>query len=450
MKDITVGVDKEHDMKPVHLGLIGCGTVGTGVARLLIEKQQLIEQRTGVPLVLKYVADLDTETDRGVAFEPGVFIQDAQRIINDPQIDIVIEMIGGETLARDLMTQALDNGKHVVTANKALLATHGNELFRLAEARGVDLAFEASVGGCIPIIKALRESLAANDIHAMVGILNGTCNYILTQITEKDMPFEAALAQAQESGYAEADPTLDVGGYDAAHKLAILTGLAYGMPINYGDIYVEGISAITPLDIQFAAEFGYRIKLLAIGKHRGDSVEARVHPTMIPFDNILSNVSGSLNAVTVTGDAVGDMFLSGYGAGMMPTASAVLGDIIDLARNHKSQSSGRVPAAAYQPSYIKAIPVMPITDIVTHYYFRFEVLDRPGVLSTIAGILGDNGISIKSVQQKGRKTNGTVPIVMLTHHAREADVQSAFQRIGGLEVVGKPPMLIRIEQESTD
>jgi homoserine dehydrogenase len=450
MKGITRGADKEYGMNPVHLGLIGCGTVGTGVARLLIEKKQLIEQRTGVPLVLKYVADLDMETDRGVTFAPGVFIQDARRVVNDPQIDIVIEMIGGETLAHELITTAIENGKHVVTANKALLAIHGNALFRQAEARGVDLAFEASVAGCIPIIKTLRESLTANDVQDMVGILNGTCNYILTQITEKGMPFETALALAQEAGYAEADPTLDVGGFDAAHKLAILTGLAYGMPINYEDIYVEGISAITPLDIQLAAEFGYCIKLLAIGKHRGGAVEARVHPTMIPFDNILSNVSGSLNAITVTGDAVGDLFLSGYGAGRMPTASAVVSDIVDLARNLKSQSCGRIPPTAYQPSHIKAIPVMPITDIITHYYFRFEVLDQPGVLSTISGILGENGISIKSVQQKGRKTNGTVPIVMLTHPAREADVQKAFRRIAGLKVVGKPPMLIRIEQEETD
>lgn len=437
-------------MNPVHLGLIGCGTVGTGVARLLIEKKKLIEQRTGVPLVLKYVADLDTETDRGIAFAPGVFIQDAQRVVNDPQIDIVIEMIGGETLAHEIITSAIEKGKHVVTANKALLATRGNALFRQAEARGVDLAFEASVAGCMPIIKTLRESLAANAIEAMVGILNGTCNYILSQITEKGMPFETALGQAQAAGYAEADPTLDVGGFDAAHKLAILTALAYGTPINYDDIYVEGISSITPLDIQFAAEFGFCIKLLAIGKHRGDAVEARVHPTMIPFDNILSNVSGSLNAITVTGDAVGDLFLSGYGAGMMPTASAVLSDIVDLARNHKFQSCGRVPPTAYQSRHIKAIPVMPITEIVTHYYFRFEVLDQPGVLSTISGILGENGISIKSVQQKGRKTNGTVPIVMLTHHAKEAAVQKAFKRIAGLEVVGKPPMLIRIEQEKTE
>jgi homoserine dehydrogenase len=437
-------------MKPVQLGLIGCGTVGTGVARLLTQQIQLIEQRIGIPLTLKYVADLDMETDRGVTFASGVFIQDARQIINDPEIDIVIEMIGGETLAKDLMTEAIQNGKHVVTANKALLATNGNELFRMAEAHHVDLAFEASVAGCIPIIKTIRESLVANEIQAMVGILNGTCNYILSQITDKGMPFETALAQAQANGYAEADPTLDVGGFDAAHKLSILTALAYGMQINYHEIYIEGISAITPLDIQFAAEFGYRIKLLAIAKRRGDSVEARIHPAMIPFDNILSNVSGSLNAITVSGHAVGDLFLSGYGAGMMPTASAVVSDIADLARNLRSQSNGRVPMAAYQPDHIKAIPVMPITDIVTHYYFRFEVMDRPGVLSTIAGILGDNGISIKSVQQKGRKTNSAVPIVMLTHHAKEADVQKALKKIAGLDMVDKVPALIRIEQETTE
>jgi homoserine dehydrogenase len=278
-------------MKPVQLGLMGCGTVGTGVARLLIEKQRLLEQRVGVPLRLKTVADLDRETDRGIAFAPGLFIDDAWKIVNDPEIDIVIEMIGGETLARELIAAAIDNGKHVVTANKALLAAHGNALFQLAAQKGVDLAYEASVGGCMPIVKSLREALVANDIHAMSGILNGTCNYILSQITETGITFEEALTQAQDSGYAEADPTLDVGGFDTAHKLAILTAIAYGMFINYDDIYIEGISSITPMDIQYAEEFGYRIKLLAISKFRGGAVEARVHPAMIPKNNILSNVS---------------------------------------------------------------------------------------------------------------------------------------------------------------
>jgi homoserine dehydrogenase len=344
----------------------------------------------------------------------------------------------------------MGNGKHVVTANKALLAAHGNEIFQAAGKNNVDLAFEASVGGCMPIIKTLRESLVANEINTMVGILNGTCNYILSQITETGMPFETALAQAQAKGYAEADPTLDIGGFDTAHKLAILTALAYGMPINYKDIYIEGISAITPLDIRFAEEFGYRIKLLAISKNRNDAVEARVHPAMVPCDNILSNVSGSVNAITVNGHAVGDLFISGYGAGMMPTASAVVGDVVDLARNLSSGSTGRVPLSAWQPAELNPVPVMPIAQIVTCYYFRFAVSDRPGVLASIAGILGDCGISIKSVHQKGRKTNGDVPIVMLTHPAKEADVQSALNKIAGLDVVASAPVLIRIEQDAQD
>lgn len=434
-------------MQPVKLGMIGCGTVGTGVARILIEEQQMIQERTGIPIVLKYVADLDQTTDRGITFEPGVFIDDAMTIINDPEVDIVVEMIGGLTAAKDLITAAIENGKHVVTANKALLASDGNTIFKAASAAGVDLAYEASVAGCIPIIKSLREALVGNRIQSLVGILNGTCNYILTKITEEGIPFEQALAQAQANGYAEADPTLDIEGFDAAHKLAILTALAYGMEIKYDDIYVEGISTITPLDIDYAREFGYRIKLLAISKNRGDQVEARVHPAMIPMDNILSNVSGSLNAITVNGHAVEDLFLSGYGAGMMPTASAVVSDIVDLARNLRFGTAGRIPLMAYQSDKIKSLPVMPVADIVTHYYFRFAVEDRPGVLAKIAGILGENSISIKSVQQKGRKANGHVPIVIITHRAREADVQTALGQIDSLDVVGPAPVTIRIEDE---
>jgi homoserine dehydrogenase len=435
-------------MQPVQLGLIGCGTVGTGVARLLLERRQLLADRTGIDLQLKYVADLDRDTDRGITFAPGVFIDDAWTVINDPRVDIVIEMIGGQGIARDLILAAIQKGKHVVTANKALLATQGNALMQAATAAGVDLAFEASVGGCMPIVKSLREALVGNDIQSMVGILNGTCNYILTQITEEGIAFETALAQAQASGYAEADPTLDIEGLDAAHKLAILAALAYGMRINFDDIYVEGISAISPLDIQFARDFGYRIKLLAISKHHGDSIEARVHPAMIPVGNILSNVSGSLNAITVSGHAAQELFLSGRGAGMMPTASAVLSDIVDLARNLRHGKAGRVPLLGYQPDKIKQIPVMPMSEIVCHYYIRFAVQDRPGVLAAIAGILGDNGISIQSVQQKDRKTNGWVPIVMLTHHAREASIQKALGEIGALEVVGPAPVLIRIEDDT--
>lgn len=434
-------------MEPVTLGLIGCGTVGTGVARLLIEQRHLLEARTGIPLNLKYVADLDRTTDRGIPFAPGVFIGDARQILQDPQIDIVIEMVGGETFAKEAILSALRQGKHVVTANKALLAKHGNEILQAASANKADLGFEASVGGCMPVIKTLRESLVSNQIQSMVGILNGTCNYILTKISREGIAFEEALRQAQAAGFAEADPTLDVQGLDTAHKLAILTALAYGMQINFDDIYIEGISAITPLDIQFAREFGYCIKLLAISKQRGDTVEARVHPTMIPLDNILSSVSGSLNAVTISGHAVGDLFLSGFGAGMMPTGSAVLSDIVDLARNLRYGTVGRVPVMGYQSAAIRSIAVMPVTDIVTQYYFRFEALDQPNVLSAVSGILGRHGISIKSVHQKGRKTDGAVPIVMLTHLAREADVRHALRDLGGLDVIRNRPVVIRIENQ---
>jgi len=289
-----------------------------------------------------------------------------------------------------------------------------------------------------------------NEIQSMVGILNGTCNYILTQITQEGIPFEKALAEAQHNGYAEADPTLDVEGLDAAHKLAILTGLAYGMRIRFDDIFIEGISAITPLDIQFANDFGYCIKLLAISKNRGDSIEARVHPTMLPTDNTLCSVGGSLNAITVSGDAVGDLLLSGYGAGMMPTASAVVSDIVDLARNQRHKATGRVPLTGHQTDKIRDMAIMPITELVTHYYIRIAVQDRPGVLAAIAGVLGDNGISIKSVQQKGRNTEGDVPIVMLTHHAKEANIQAAMKAIGELDVVAQAPVLIRIEDETQE
>lgn len=435
-------------MESVKLGLMGCGTVGTGVARLLINGQPLLQRRAGVPLELKYVADLDMDTERDVTIPPGVFIKDAWQIVNDPRIDIVIELIGGQTLAKDLVMAAIENGKHVVTANKALLASHGNQLFAAAADKGVDMAYEAAVCSCIPIIKALRESLVANEISAMCGILNGTSNYILSQITEQRIPFAEALSQAQTNGYAEADPTLDIGGFDAAHKLAILTALAYGMRINYDDIFVEGIESITPLDIQYAGQFGYCIKLLAISKQRGDKVEARVHPTMIPLDHILSSVSGSLNAIMVSGDATGDLFLSGFGAGMMPTASAVVSDVVDLARNIRFNAIGRVPLLTCQWDQIQTIAIRPMAQFETQYYFRFPVLDRPGVLGTIAGILGHHGISIKSVQQKGRKTDGTVPIFMLTHMARETDVQKAMQEISALDIVGTPPVLIRMEADA--
>ncbi|UCE52363.1 MAG: homoserine dehydrogenase [Desulfobacterales bacterium] len=437
-------------MKEVKVGLLGCGTVGTGVAKLLIDHKDLISRRVGVHLKLKWVADIDIERDRGIQFEDGVLITDAQRVVADPEIDIVIEMIGGEGVAKDLILKGIENGKHVITANKALLAGQGNALFKAAAEKGVDLAFEAAVGGCMPIIKALRESLVGNHIKSMTGILNGTCNYILTKITDDGSPYDVALAEAQARGYAEANPTLDVEGLDTAHKIAILTALAYGMEINLKDVYIEGISKITPLDIEFAGQFGYRIKLLAISKNKDDSIEARVHPTMIPFDNLLSNVNGTVNAIMLSGDAVGEIMLYGRGAGMMPTASSVISDAVDIARNLLSGTAGRVPSLSYQRDQIRAIPVTPIEKISTHYYFRFSALDRPGVLSKISGVLGNHGISIQSVQQKGRKTNGAVPVVMVTHMAKEADVQKALSEISALEVVGDRPVLIRIEDDKLD
>ena len=437
-------------MREINIGLLGCGTVGTGVAKLLLEQRDLIAARLGATLNLKRVADLDLARDRGIRFPEGVLVADARRVVEEPGIDVIVEMIGGEGIARELIAKAIAGGRHVVTANKALIASHGNELFRAAAEKKVDLYFEASVGGCMPIIKTLRESMVGNRITAMTGILNGTCNYILSKITDEGSTFTDALAVAQKQGYAEADPTLDVEGFDTAHKIAILSALAYGMPVNLKDVFIEGISHITPMDIEFAGQFGYRIKLLAISKHRGDAVEVRVHPTMIPFANMLSNVNGTLNAVTVTGDATGDIMLYGRGAGMMPTASAVVSDLVDLARNMLSGGAGRVPALGFQREMIREIPIMPIDRISAHYYFRFSALDRPGVLSTISGILGTHGISIQSVHQKGRKTSGAVPVVMLSHRAREADVKQALREISALDVTAAKPVVIRIEDESLE
>ena len=437
-------------MKTINVGLLGCGTVGTGVAKLLIDSRQVIRARLGASLNLKRVADIDIETDRGIQFDEGVLTTDANALVNDTNIDIIIEMIGGEGVAKELILTAIDNGKQVITANKALLASQGNALFKAAEEKGVDLAFEAAVGGCMPIIKSIRESLVANRIQSMTGILNGTCNYILTKITDEKRPFDDALSEAKEKGYAEADPTLDVDGIDTAHKIAILTALAYGTEINLADVYIEGISEITPLDVEFAEHFGYRIKLLAISKRKGDKIEARVHPTMIPFDNLLSNVNGTVNAIMVSGDAVGDIMLYGRGAGMMPTASAVISDAVDIARNLMAGTACRVPALSFQRDRLQDIQIMPMDEIVTHYYFRFEALDRPGVLSKISGILGSHDISIQSVQQKGRKTDGSVPVVMVSHLAKEADVQKAIAEINDLDMVGKKTVLIRIEDEQLD
>ncbi len=432
-------------MKTITIGILGCGIVGTGVAKLLMEKKALLKTRTGIRFNLKYVADIDTETDRGITFEKGVFISDAAVALNDPEVDIIVETIGGKGVAKSFTIAALEQGKHVVTANKALLAEFGNELVATAKANNVTLAFEASTGGCMPVIKALRESLAGNRIDAMTGILNGTCNYILTKMSKETCSFNDALEMAQKKGFAEADPFLDIEGHDSAHKLAILNCLAYGMNINLADIHVEGITKITPMDIEFAREFGYTIKLLAISKNSSGSVEARVHPTMIRLSNPLAHVDKSMNAVTITGDATGQTMLYGHGAGMMPTASAVISDIVDIARSSMGEGGSGVPILGWASSSNNKAKVIPIIEINTRYYFRFEAADQPGVLSKISGILGDNGISIEMVHQKGQRSNGSVPVVMITHIAREANAQTALKKIASLDSILGEPVVIRIE-----
>ncbi len=436
-------------MKQINIGIVGLGTVGTGIAKIMVQNKDILSARLGAELVLKKAADLDIERDRGMDFGTDLLTTDPFLITDHPDIAVVAEMVGGTGIAKEVIERAIENGKHVVTANKALLAEHGNALFEKAEKKGVALAFEASVGGCMPIIKTIRETLVSNRIEAVTGILNGTCNYILTRITDEGITFADALKDAQSKGYAEADPTLDVGGFDTAHKLAIISALAYGMKINLDEIYIEGISNITPMDIEFAKDCGYRIKLLAISKFDGNAVEARIHPTMVPLSNQLANVSGSMNAVSITGDGVGNMVLSGRGAGMMPTATAVLSDVVDIARNILAGGGIRVPMLSYQAAKIREVPIRPIDGIKTHYYFRFTVFDRPGVLSKIAGILGNHDISIKSVHQTERKLDGGVPLFMLTHQANEADVQSSLKEISALEVSTQNPVLIRIEEDDS-
>lgn len=432
-------------MKRINIGLIGLGTVGTGVVRVLKENASVIRERLGAELVLKRAADRDIVRDRGVRFESGVLTTDALEVINDPDISIVIELVGGTTVAKDFILKALEAGKHVVTANKALLSTHGEEIFKKAVDKGLDVYFEASVGGGIPVIKALREGLAANRIEAVYGIINGTSNYILSKMTHDGGKFEDVLRRAQEKGYAEADPAYDVEGIDAAHKLAILINLAYGTFVALADIYTEGITRISPLDIKFAKEFGYRIKLLAIAKSVDGSVEARVHPTMVPATHPLASVDGVYNAIYIRGSAVGPLMLSGLGAGMMPTASAVVSDVIDISRNILKGISGRVWPFACTPDAMRDVKIKDMNSLEIPYYLRFLALDKPGALSKISGVLGAHNISILSVIQKDRKIGGAVPLVILTHHALEAELRSAIEEIEKLDIILDKVVCIRIE-----
>ena len=438
-------------METINIGILGYGVVGAGVAKLLIEKKALLESRIGAVLNLKSIADIDTTTDRGLDLKQTQLLSDAAQVLDDPDIDIIVETIGGETIAKTFIEKALENKKHVVTANKALLAGFGNDLVKIAQKNGVDLAFEASCGGCMPIIKSLRESLVSNDIVSMTGILNGTCNYILTRISQDGSEFADALKDAQDLGFAEAEPSLDIDGHDTSHKLAILNSLAYGMEINLKDIHVEGIRNITPVDIEFAREFGYTIKLLAIGKMHGNHVEARVHPTMIPDINPLSHVDQAMNAIVIDADATGQTMLYGRGAGMMPTGSAVVSDIVDIARNMISGAKGRMPILGYIEKNTKPLSILSMKELWTRYYLRFEAKDHPGVLAMISGVLAKNNISIKCVHQKGRSSNeGLVPVVMITHMAKEASVQAALSEISKTRSVVGDPVVIRIEEISSE
>ena len=433
-------------MKTINVGIIGLGTVGTGTARIILDNADVIEAKTGIHLNLKRIADKDLDRDRGLKLPDGVMTDDASVVLNDPDIDIVVELVGGTTIAKDFTVSALKSGKHVVTANKALLSTFGKEILTLARARGLQVGFEASVGGGIPCLKALREGLSANRIESIYGIINGTANYILTKMTDEGGDFEDVLKVASEKGYAEADPSYDVDGIDTAHKLALLIDISYGTFVSLEDIYIEGIRKITPVDIEFAKEFGYRIKLLAISKESDGKIEARVHPTMVPVSHQLAKVDGVYNAVFINGDAVGSTMFYGHGAGMMATASAVVADIVDIARDINCGSTGRVTPLGYVDEAIKDVEIKDINDLETDYYLRFTAVDKPGVLSTVAGVLGKYNISISSVIQKVRNEGDPVPLVIVTHTAREKEMKEAIRIIEELDVITDETIIIRIEE----
>lgn len=437
----------------VGVGLIGLGTIGTGVAKVLAENRAVIEQRLGFPLELRRIADLDTETDRGVDLTGVQFDADAEGLIADPAVEIVIELIGGYDVAKRMTLASVAAGKHVVTANKALLALHGSEIFEAAREKGVDVAFEASVGGGIPILRSLREGLAANEIESVLGILNGTTNYVLTEMESTGEAFDKVLARAQELGYAEADPTFDVEGVDAAHKLTLLAAMAFGARMAFEEIPTEGIRGLLPIDFEMAEHLGYRLKLLGIAKSIVDRdgierIDARVHPTMVPADSLLASVDGAMNAVAVTGNAVGPTLFYGAGAGELPTASAVVADLMEIARNIRRSGAGRVAPLSYDSAALVSKPLAAAEDRVARCYLRFTALDEPGVLAHITGALGEAGVGIESVFQEGQGEDGdAVPVVMLTHPAPEAAVQNAIEKVDGRADIIEPTRLIRIEEE---
>ena len=433
-------------MQGLTLGILGLGTVGSGVVKILRQNREVLERRVGIPLHLKRIAVRDPKAKRATEVEAELLTTDPWAVVRDPDIDIVVELMGGIEPAKSLILEAVAQGKPVVTANKALLAEHWEEIFSAVTRHGVDLGFEASVGGGIPIIRAIREGFVGNRLESIYGIVNGTSNYILTRMTDDGEEFRAVLGEAMAEGYAEPDPTFDIDGIDAAHKITILATLAFGCRVPFAQVFVEGISRITPMDIGYARELGYKVKSLAIAKQQDGEIEVRVHPTLIPEANLLYGVDGVYNAITVIGDMVGANTFIGRGAWMEPSGRAVIGDLTHIARNWRTGCRGRVPPAAYRPGHQVELRMKAMEEVVSEYYLRFSVLDKPGVLSHISGVLGRHNISIASVIQKGRRVGETVPLVMMTHHACERDMQAALREIDQIAVdVTAKTVLIRVE-----
>lgn len=437
-------------MNPIKVGLLGIGTVGSGTFNVLKRNQEEIMRRAGRRIEIVTVADLDTQRADQLTGGACQVVSDAQQVVNDPAIDIVIELIGGVGIAKTLVMQAIANGKHVVTANKALLAKHGNEIFQAAQQKGVMIAFEAAVAGGIPIIKALREGLTANRIQGIAGIVNGTTNFILSEMRDKGLEFDSVLQEAQRLGYAEADPTFDIEGIDAAHKLSIMAAIAFGVPVQFDKAYVEGITQLQTMDVRYAEQLGYRIKLLAItrrsAQRSGHGIELRVHPTLIPTKRLIANVEGAMNAVLVQADAVGDTLYYGKGAGAEPTASAVIADLVDIARLATADPEYRVPYLAFQPHAMVDTPILPITEITTSYYLRVRVADKLGVMADVARILADSTISIDSILQKAPADDGAcTDIILLTHQTQEKNIDAAIAQIEALPTVEGKVIRIRLE-----
>lgn len=435
-------------MNEIKVGLIGFGNIGAGVVRLLQDNAEVIRQKIGAGITLKRIADLDITTDRGVTVDPTLLTTDVNQIFDDPEIRIVIELIGGYEPAKSFALKAIARGKHLVTANKALLALHGDEIYAAAAAQGVEVQYEAAVGGGIPVLSAIKGNLAANRFNSVFGIMNGTCNYILTRMTQEGADFGDVLQSAKELGYAEPDPTFDIEGTDTAHKLAVLASLCFGTRIDFNAIYTEGITGISGIDIRFAEQFGYRIKLLAIAKRTDDGqLEVRVHPTMIPLHNPLADVSSVFNAIRLTGDFVGPVMFYGRGAGQNPTASAIVGDLIEISRSIVSGvKSRRAAPLGFLDNTIGSLPLKPMDEIITKFMLRFSALDQPGVLAGIAGTLGKNGISIESMVQTARHNGGAaVPIVIMTHEAREGAIRAALNEIDTHNFICEKSRFIRIE-----